>query len=214
MRIPKKIKVGPMRYKVLYPHTFIEDSSYFGLHDGCSSIIKISDTENDTIRNPLCIVETLLHECIHAIDFVFVGQKLEEKTVEKFSEHLLQVFVDNDINLYDNDIMPETVIVSGFTYKVIFPHTFVDTADDIASSINRPKLKFYISGEENGEIHSNMFIKMNLFYMILCSILRLNCFNGGEIDFDLKTLSVGLLQVFVENKLTELIKDAKKENMG
>jgi hypothetical protein len=214
MKIPKKLKVGPMLYDILYPHRFIEDGILCGLHDGPKSVIKISDREDDTDMHVLCLAETLLHEIIHAVDFVFCGQGMEEVFVEKMSEHLLQTILDNDLDFYDNKIIPKKLKVGGYIYSIKYQHIFEDTRESLSSSINKTNLTVYLADSENHKKFSNRFVKLNLFYVMLCCILRLRSFTAEEVSsINLKTFAAALFEVFVDNKLMELIKNAEKETV-
>lgn len=106
MKIPKKIKVGGHEIKVLCPYEFRERCDINGSYDkamGEIRICKVDGGGNPRIDSEIAV--TLLHEILHACDYVsghrmFEGQDGENK-IEGLSEVLYQVLRDNKLKFYD-----------------------------------------------------------------------------------------------------------------
>uniref|UniRef100_A0A6M3ILT9 WLM domain-containing protein n=1 Tax=viral metagenome TaxID=1070528 RepID=A0A6M3ILT9_9ZZZZ len=99
MEIPKKIKIGGRNYNVLFPYNFMERGDIKGQHDGDMEVLRIDsrDIYSHELRPMSSVVVTLIHEVLHAIDYV-TGHRVfseNEKACEGFSECLYQILVDN-----------------------------------------------------------------------------------------------------------------------
>jgi hypothetical protein len=88
VKLPKKLKVGGIIYKVLYPYLFIEDTSIVGLHEPSTAIIKIAGVNDSKFLCAERILETFLHESVHAIDYVYCNEQYNEDDVEAISKAL------------------------------------------------------------------------------------------------------------------------------
>ena len=104
MRIPKSLRIGGRTYRVIYPHSFDDmPKPLLGLCDNSKQVIRVSGL--DSSGATLCdeaIVQTFLHEVIHAIDYVYGGAQVQrldnsEDIVDALAEGILQVFRDNKI---------------------------------------------------------------------------------------------------------------------
>lgn len=109
--IPEMIRVGGRDYRILYPHLFRDSTTHpAGQHDPAGQTIKLSaiNTHGET-RHPQAIWHTLLHEILHAIDYVYCGAALlemeqkGEMIIDQLAEGLLQVLQDNHLECGKGD---------------------------------------------------------------------------------------------------------------
>ena len=114
MKLMKKLKIGGAEYKVIRGKETEEE--YVGYHDYHRGIIKISKTHSGEVRNDRLILETVLHEVIHAVSSVWLDDRLTEKAVTKLSLALFAFFADNDLMLRSKEI-PKQVKYMGFIYS-------------------------------------------------------------------------------------------------
>lgn len=105
MKLPKTLKIGGRKYKVIYPYHFRDTTTTtLGLHDPSGSIIRISDIdEHGNVRSDFSILHTFLHELIHAVDFVYNNNCITlaetgEGAIDQLAEGLLQVLRDNKLS--------------------------------------------------------------------------------------------------------------------
>ena len=91
--IPKNIRVGGRTYTVIYPYKFKEKKTLIGQCDNLLQEIRLADS--DESGNRLAedsIISAFLHEVLHAIDYVYNNNSLEENSINSLAEGLLQVF--------------------------------------------------------------------------------------------------------------------------
>ena len=205
VNIPKKIKVGCLDYKIKYPYVFDESNlSLRGQHCGFTSLIKLAGDSSNQI-----IVETLLHEIIHAVDFIFCANAFSEGFVALFSNGLFQVLRDNDLYLNTQGKIPSRVKISGFTYKVK-NYKFVDSSSFWVSTLCQDSCEFRVKfyDDTDGK-YSNNFIKFNLINLVCAAICNICCDYTFPENLDLRIFSNGLFQVLYANKLNELVRGIK-----
>ncbi len=91
MKPPKEIKVGGHRYKVVYNDPSIRYSDNLkGYHDPNYKIIKVDPglpTESDK-------TEVLIHEVLHAINYVYLANEITEKELDALGQGVFQVLSD------------------------------------------------------------------------------------------------------------------------
>ena len=93
MKLPKRVKIGARTYRVIKDYNFKkqdDDEDVMGMHNGMYGTIRIAPTGNDIHK-----FQILIHEMLHGIDAVYNSDKLEEDTVERLSQGLVQVLTDN-----------------------------------------------------------------------------------------------------------------------
>jgi hypothetical protein len=106
MNIPKTLKIGGHKYKVLYPYHFKERIDCNGQNDPALLEIRITNCdEGGNTRGDSNISVTFLHEIIHLIDNIYcsrqidrLGSEAREQIVEGLSEGLYQVLHDNKLS--------------------------------------------------------------------------------------------------------------------
>jgi hypothetical protein len=103
--LPPTLKIGGRTYAVLYPHVFEDTATVlYGLHDPAGQTIKIARVdEHGCIRHHESVLQTFMHEVIHAVDNIYFGGKLTawekgEDAVDQLAEGLIQVLRDNDLD--------------------------------------------------------------------------------------------------------------------
>ena len=100
VKLPKKIKVGAHTYDVVFPHNFREVDGYMGLHDPLARRILIADCDfGGSKRKDADVLKTFIHEIIHAVDNVYLKDRLNdeddyERIVDSLAEGLTQVLLD------------------------------------------------------------------------------------------------------------------------
>jgi len=99
MKIPKKLKIGGYIWDVIYPYEFAERTDRFGFTDVIRKKIYLREVDDGGKKMPEAyIFETLLHEIIHAIDYIYNSTgDLKEETVIGLGRGLYQVLKDNKI---------------------------------------------------------------------------------------------------------------------
>ena len=107
MKIPKTLKIGGQKYKVIYPYKFTERIDLAGQCDADLNAIKISGIDPGGNNRPLCTVwPVLFEEILHALDMQS-GHKIFDsieghKALNGLKEGIYQVLIDNfDINFED-----------------------------------------------------------------------------------------------------------------
>lgn len=92
MNIPKSIKIGPYDYKIV-----IEDEDWLQMNDCYGSCYDLKKTITVVLLDNPCVIDTLLHEIMHAC-YTVMGireKEGEEATVSKLATAMTMVFRDN-----------------------------------------------------------------------------------------------------------------------
>lgn len=98
MRIPKQVKVAGHAYKVEFPFLFKEGPAG-GLSLLGQKEIKLADVDKAGVKYPnVMILNTLLHEILHCIDWEYNGSTLNEGETERIANGLYQVLRDNKLH--------------------------------------------------------------------------------------------------------------------
>ena len=221
VKFPKKIKVGGLIYTILYPHVFIDQPTYVGLHNGVASKIRIANTYQEYKRENQIMIETYLHELLHAVDFVYCGDTIDENILAVCARAWLQVLQDNELFLH-SDKIPKKVKIGCFIYKVKYPHSSVESNKTVVASTSNDKLIISLDNNDGAEAFSPQFLKVALVNGISSAITCIyfnnsENSNNGENEDILKlkrtNFSHGLYQVLVDNKVDILIKKYMKKQV-
>lgn len=104
MKLPRSLKIGGRIYRVLFPYIFKDSCSVlYGQCDESGQKIRISGiNSHGEQRHPQAIMQTFIHELLHAIDYIYVGGKVAkldggEDIIDQLAEGITQVFRDNKI---------------------------------------------------------------------------------------------------------------------
>lgn len=92
MKIPEKVKVGPLDYSVeIVPGTFLNGTTAVdGTHNCMDTVIKVANVGNEDYKNTV-----FMHELLHAIDYVYCGDIFSENQIEQLSKGIYQVIKDH-----------------------------------------------------------------------------------------------------------------------
>lgn len=210
--MPSHLKIGGLNYKVFYPYLFKTNPALLGLHEGDQQRIKISHLFLNQPRIWPKIVESFIHEVIHAIDHVYCAAIMKEGEVFIMSNWIYTIIRDNDFSIKSNKI-PDKLKIGGFTYDVIDHHEFQDNENDACSADNE-YLKIWMTDNDRYGKPYGPGIKMtNFLFLIVCSICEMSGmylgFEYGENIGDMSkqdTFVNGLYQVVCDNNLEKLIK--------
>ena len=211
-RMLKTLKVGGLNYQIVYPYVFETNAILLGLHEGDQARIKISKKFVNLERQWTKIIETLLHEVIHAVDHVYAGNILVEDEVFIISNYLYQIVRDNNLNIRKS-ILPDIVRVGAFDYTVDI-YEFNDDSNS-AATVEHETLKFLISDRGcNGNKPHNGIQMTNFIYLLTCCICEMSTIPRGFMYGEKmgngisnhQAFASGLYQVFVDNDLEKLIK--------
>ena len=96
MNIPNKVKVAGIEYKVIKDYPF-KGENHMGLAVHTAAEIKLGSSHEDGKYDKQRQEECFIHEVLHCIDSVYNSQELDEKTVDRISQGIYQVFKDNKI---------------------------------------------------------------------------------------------------------------------
>jgi len=83
MQLPKSIKIGFHNYEVVFPHDDPQNE-YLGDTYAPNNMMRISEYSNNKKLPDSSILQTLIHEILHAIDSksdldIFAGDRKEER---------------------------------------------------------------------------------------------------------------------------------------
>ena len=211
-RMMDTLKVGGLNYKIEYPYIFETNAVLLGLHEGDQIRIKISKRFVNLERTWPKIIETLLHEIIHAIDHVYCGNILLEDEVFVMSNWLYQIVKENDLKIAKSKL-PENIKIGAFDYKVL-TYRFQDDTNS-ACTVEHETQKFLVSDRDaNGNDYAPGIKMTNFIYLITCCICEMSTiprgFTYGEKIGNGVTnhqaFAAGIYQVFCDNDLEKLIK--------
>lgn len=176
MRLPKKATIGGFTFTIEYPAKYTENHV-----DGqCHSLyqrIKINDkSKNGDVYPNQYILQTLLHEGIHAVDSIFTGWSLvdeenDDYIIDPISMALYQVLRDNKLDL-KSEKMPKKIIVGPTEYEVISNHTFESSARENLGLVDNCNCKIKLaSTQDGGSLHVE-YINSLLIYCIIRAIVH------------------------------------------
>lgn len=207
--VPSTVKVGGLTYKIQMKDLNRDVARTAGnCKDACGSIV-INKNNDFQI-----VVNTIIHELVHAIDFVYCGCSMSENTVEILSNSIYQVIVDNDDFLNGN--IPDYLNICGFKYKIEFPDDFQDLfcEDDnefVLAYCDIENIKIYLSEKIVGLDLSKDIIVSNLVYAVMNAII--DRYNIKKEDFNseiyLSQFCFGLQQVFSEINIKKIYNEMK-----
>jgi len=102
MEIPDKIRVGFHNYQIIFPYIFKEDSGRIGQHSATLGEIRITNTFLNLPVPDETIIQTMMHEVLHAIDsvsnlkvFSKEDGSIDEDKIDGIAEWLCMVLRDN-----------------------------------------------------------------------------------------------------------------------
>jgi len=212
----KKVKIGGIKYDIVFPYKTETNKNLIGMHVLSSSQIYIID-EFDGYKLSWCkIHETLLHEILHGISNVYCNnvecEGISHSSITKISIGLYQVIRDNNLNIKNFVDYPKQIKVGGFTYDIIKDFKFADEPTTVWFDIKQTRTKLYFSGERDGEINSNDF-KASLFCMgLLYAICGVYLAEDEDVPLiaNMNSFGQGIQQVLKDNNIEKMIKNGIK----
>lgn len=212
-RMPKQLKIGGFKYDVIYPYVFANEPTFVGLHEGDQRTIKIAKVFMSIPRSWPKIMESLLHEVIHAIDHTYCSKVMTENETNVFSNHIFALLQDNDLQIHKTKL-PETVKIGGFTYAVVHPYEYADGEDYSCSSDNEQLMFRMASKNGLGDTYASEVLFSNMLYLIFCAFSEISCVpRGFSLGQELGSGGMffqnfvnGLYQVMVDNDLEKILK--------
>jgi len=212
IKFPKTVRVGGLTYTIIFPYVFVDQPTYVGLHNGVSATIRIADTYQECKRENQVLLETYVHELLHAVDFVYNCDSVDEEAIAVFARTWLQVLQDNELFLYTKKL-PKKVKIGCFTYVVNFPYASIENPKTTVATTSNSRLVINIDGNDGAEDFNLEFIKIALLHGIMSAISCI-CFGNEEETqsvSNMKKVSVshGLYQVLTDNKVDVLINKYK-----
>lgn len=224
VKLPKKVKIGPINYNVAFPHVYEENDDAIGTHEGWMGRLRVGVIENNSFCAPEKIIETFMHEMLHGVDFVFCGFVLPEGVIDVLARGLLDAIISNKLIIKNvPQKMPKSLKIGPYRYKVLYPHNFDEASVDTNIMIDNSKLKIYISKTNytNREYHDD-YVRLNFMFGLL-TIIRHNYMyennvsdngNGNDqysvLEKYERIFSLGLCQVFCDNNIEGYIFDGFK----
>ncbi len=98
MKLPKTVKVGGHKYKVVFPYIFKERFDSYAQHDYAMKEIRVMGVDSGGQEMAESgIIVTFIHELLHAVDLTTGHQVFtdNEPAINGFSECIYQILVDN-----------------------------------------------------------------------------------------------------------------------
>lgn len=97
MKIPNKLKVGGINYKIKKDYRF-KETILQGQCDAIQAELRISYVDQGgNRRNFEKIEETFIHEVLHAVDSCYNNNKLDEESTDRLANGMYQVLKDNKL---------------------------------------------------------------------------------------------------------------------
>jgi hypothetical protein len=211
IKLPKKVKVGHLDYTILFPYDFAFSDAKMctGLHTPFNCTIKITDKFNNSTRCNLKVLETFIHEVLHAIDHVYINCVFSEEDITRLGNCFTEFLIDNDEFDLKQDYIPDELQLGAFVYKVEYPFADADFHDMTYLGDNSACI-FYLQGEYSGCSIDINLIKEHLVFLVLNSFSNMYCVGNGEVSDDdldqvLSMMARGIVQVFRDNDLCDMI---------
>jgi len=207
-RIPKKLKVGGLTYRIEFPHLFVENTGYLGLHILDDLVIRLGLFHNGIQINQQVLYATFIHEMLHAIDHIYCARSIDnEDIIDRLANGLYQVIVENKLQL-KGDKLPKKLKILGFDVKVMYPFEFKDT--DSSAFLSMSILDMKIEKKECIEL-AQLEMLGGIVALICDSMcIRLGGIEkGGEEITDPNAflhLQQGLYQVMIDNDIEYIIR--------
>jgi len=197
--IPKKIRIGGFDYIIEYPFEF-DTNDYFGKTSFYNTVIKLANKTKGYKLKKSIIIETLVHELVHAIDMVYLGAVLEEEDVERLSKILVMFFKHSDFSLLD-DTIPTKLCIMNEEIEVINDYEFEDS--DNSYQLN-PLLGEFLINTEGQTIPR---VKHGILELCINRMINVLYIDNEELSEEnkLHAFTSGIFQVFSDNPKVEML---------
>lgn len=208
VKLPKKVKIGCAVYDVKYPYKFVNNvSDYTGLHWSTRSSILVSNKYNDRERNNVKILETFMHETLHAIDYIYLNTVFEEHEINAMGVALTDILLANSNLNLEKEKLPKKLKVGPFYYRIEYPYTDEDNPEFLYFSDDERCIYFLRDNFDTNKLPEHI-VKGNLLLLILCSIFffyNIERETEERSTDNLVVFSKGILQTLVDNKIFSIV---------
>ena len=191
----KKIKIGGHVVDVHSFDKFNLNSDEVGLCSPVAGSIKIARSHDGNKLHEQLILENLLHEVLHFVDYVYCGYILEEDVIKNLAKYLLYVFNKNDLLNF-----PNIIDFMGYNYEVNYDCDFTETTKIIAININRITQVITLGANIVDGEHTCDGYKMTRLILGVIDVLNKEYIEDDNLTGSISTLSQGLYQVLTDNK--------------
>jgi len=207
-RIPKTMTIGGYEYQIKYPYIFRQSDQLTGLHEPNTLTVKISNMLRNQKRHWSKIVETLIHEMVHAVDHVYNAGLLQEFEIELLGIYIFQILKENEFDFNKNKQEPNEIKIGPFIYDIKWDFIFEDH-DYMPALVDHQALIMYINPLDTNGVPVAYDIRMaTLFYLILLAIANQTVLQDGfECNEENTTLVAKSMIVSFANGLYKTIKD-------
>lgn len=209
LKIPKEVEIGGLLYTIHYPYEFEEgpeSNKVDGLQTWPDCTVCIKKQHNNQR-----LVEILIHELFHAIDYVYTDYVLSdnEPLHDRFSSALYYVFSHNKI--ITNSKIPKYVDILGYKYNISDKVCFEDCVKIYASCSNRSK-QFIMLAKSAFDVDISLVNrKIELINSILKMIQQILQVSEEERRIMcVHSLSQGIYQVFRNANIEELAWESRR----
>ena len=209
IKLPEKIKVAGMIYDIIFPYTFESSANgnMVGIHCPCSLEIKISDVSNyGIVRHDVKIVETLVHEVLHAIDSWYLSSFIDEENISLLAYGIMDAIKQNKEFIPQSKI-PKFFHIGGVKYRIIPNYCFTDSAEEHNMAIEYDLLEIRIvNGVEYNSDYRKFLCLLGYIHAII-EWYQIDFLSGNQFrDRFAMLLVMGIKQVFEENSLEHLVR--------
>ncbi|MEA1876962.1 MAG: hypothetical protein U9N86_08855 [Bacteroidota bacterium] len=185
------IKIGGHKVDVRLYDQFDSCVDNVGTCIPMSNLINVVKRYDSDKLHAQCSIETLLHEVLHFIDFVYCGYVFEEEVIKSVSKYLFQIFNDNDLFNF-----PDEVKLVGFDYWVRYGHEFAGDINKTYVDVNQISQTISVGSKDT---MCDDYVQTGLLIGIL--IMLNNDFVDSDVFRDgIHTFAQGLFQVMKDNK--------------
>jgi len=207
IKIPKKVLIGGVDYTIRFVEKFKEDQmEHWGFCSNRESLIELLEFYDGNRFSDAILLKTLLHELLHAIDYVYCNYINTEHIVVTLTEIVYQLLSDNDFYIGE-DKFPKFIRIFGIKHKVINNYDFgTYTHSDPSTCVATSMSLIRIVGKEHTS--SVDIITSNLFEVCLQSAANQIFEDAKEIN--ITGLAAGLYQVLKSTKLDKMIRECNK----
>jgi len=144
IKFPKKVRVNCFEYTIVYPYKFRESEDLTAQHSFYDLEIRVSaESLLGEKRKNSKIVASFIHELLHAIDYCYGFQMLEEDQVETLANVLFEFFSRN-LKGKKWNILDEVDIL-GHKYKVKWGVDFEEIDDATSLSEHNSCIIYFTS---------------------------------------------------------------------
>lgn len=197
--IPPKLKIGGYTYKVVLKERFAPAMrSNTGLCQNDLSTITISAYFEEAKIDKTKIIQTLLHEILHAIDSIYCGNIFSEDDIVTLEHAWFAVLADNNLYISYKNKLPDNIRILGHTYNIYYNQEF-EFHNNSAYTIVQPNEKNILCGKGADIEHTKTHILISISQIFEDSSIIVE-------DFPYIQFCQGLYQVLYDNKLDRLIR--------